>query len=123
MNPLPLKSYAEVQAFITKVLTDNGEQGGVSVAPHGGFWATLPYQQFVNGSVPGVKDPNTGQPIQILVKGNSAQSNIILALLGKGPLFDPNTGAFGQMPSNGPPMFTPDQVAQVAGWIDTGCPE
>jgi|SRR5437588_5009939 len=123
MSTPPLKSYAEVQAFMTKVLTDNGEQGGVAVAPHRGFWATLPYQQFVNGNVPGVKDPGTGQPIPILQKGNSAQSNLILALQGKGPLFDPNTGAFGQMPTNGPPMFTVDQISQVAGWIDAGCPE
>jgi hypothetical protein len=118
-----LTSYAQVQAFITKVLTDNGEQGGVPGSPHGGFWTTLSYQQFVNGNVPGVTDRNSGQPVLILIKGNSAQSNLILALQGKGPLFDPNNGAFGQMPANGPPMFTADQIAQIAGWIDSGCPE
>lgn len=118
-----LQSYAQAQAFITKVLTDNGEQGGVAGAPHGWFWSKLSYEQFVNGTVPGVKDPNTGQPLPVLIKGNSAQSNLILALQGKGPLFDSNTGAFGQMPANGPPMFTADQIAQIAGWIDNGCPE
>ncbi len=123
MNPSPLKSYAQVQAFIAKVLTDNGEQGGVPGSPHGAFWSKLTYEQFVNGSVPGVKDPSTGQPLSILVKGNSTKSNLILALQGKGSLFDPNTGAFGQMPANGPPMFTTDQIAQIAGWIDNGCPE
>src|SRR6266436_9151784 len=106
MGLLPLQSYAQVQAFITKVLIDNGEQGGVAGAPHGGFWSTLSYQQFVNGAVPGVTDPNTALPMPILIKGKSAQSNLILALRGKGLLFDPNTGAFGQMPANGPPMFS-----------------
>jgi len=118
-----LTSYAQVQAFITKVMADNGEQGGVPGSPHKGFWATLSYSQFVNGNVPGVTDPSSGKPIPILIKGNSAQSNLVLALQGKGPLFDPNNGAFGQMPANGPPMFTPDQIAQIAGWIDLGCPE
>ena len=30
----PLTSYAAVQAFITKVLTDNNEMGGVPASPH-----------------------------------------------------------------------------------------
>lgn len=123
MKSRPLESYSQVQAFITKVLTDNHEQGGVAAAPHGGFWSSLSYEQFVNGNVPGVRDPNTGQPMPILIKGNSAQSNLILALKGKGPLFDPTNGAFGQMPANGPPMFTADQIAQIADWIDAGCPQ
>ena len=98
-----LTSYAQVQAFIAKVLTDNGEQGGGPGSPHGGFWATLSFQQLVNGNVPAVTDPNSGQPVPILIKGNSGQSNLILALQGKGPLFDPNNAGFGQMPANGPP--------------------
>jgi hypothetical protein len=95
----------------------------VAGAPHKAFWATMPYDDFVNGAVPGVQDPNTGGPLPILVKGNSAKSNLILSLQGNGPLFDPNTGAFGQMPANGPPMFTGDQIQQIADWIDAGCPE
>jgi hypothetical protein len=120
---MALTSYADVQAFITAVLAQNGEQGGVAAAPHQDFWATLSYNDFVNGPVPGVQDPGTGGPLPILVKGNSAQSNLILSLRGQGPLFDPNTGTFGQMPANGPPMFTSDQVQQLADWIDAGCPE
>lgn len=118
-----LSSFAEVQAFITQVLTQNGELGGVGGSQHGSFWTSLSYNDFVTGNVPNVTDPNTGQPVPILVKGNSATSNIILALQGVGPLFDPNNGSFGQMPANGPPMFTADQIASIAGWIDAGCPQ
>jgi hypothetical protein len=120
---MPLTSFSAVQNFIAQVLTTNGEAAGAAVSPHKDFWSKLTYDQFVNGNVPGVNDPATGNPIPILVKGDSANSNLILSLLGKGPLFDPNNGAFGQMPANGPPMFTPDQVKQLADWIDAGCPK
>jgi hypothetical protein len=118
----PLKSYAEVQSFMTQVLTDNQEMAGIAGAPHKAFWNTLPYNDFVMGNVPNVTDPG-GQPVPILVKGESARSNLLLALRGEGPLFDPNTGAFGQMPANGPPMFTAEQVKAIADWIDAGCPQ
>jgi hypothetical protein len=119
----PLNSFSDVQQFITKILTDNGEIGGVPASPHKAFWSTLTYDQFVNGNVSGVADPSSGQAIPILVKGNSANSNLILSLQGKGPLFDPNTGSVGQMPANGPPMFTDDQINSIAKWIDAGCPQ
>lgn len=118
-----LTSFAAVQAFIAQVLTTNGQSGGASFAPHRAFWATLSYQEFVFGNVPNVTAPGTGLPIPILVKGNSAASALVMSLRGVGPLFDPKTGAFGQMPANGPPMFTAAQVDEIAGWIDAGCPE
>jgi hypothetical protein len=120
---MALKSYAEVKTFINKVLTANGEAGGVPASPHLAFWSTLSYDDFVNGNVPHVADPSTGNPIQILVKGKSSQSNLILSLQGKGPLFDPNNGSIGQMPGNGPPMFTAEQIKEIADWIDVGCPQ
>lgn len=117
-----LDHYADVQNFITSILKANGEDS--SNAPHKDFWATLSYDDFVGGNVPGVTDPATGQGMPILVKGNSAKSNIILALQGaKGTVFDPDTGAFGQMPANGPPMFTADQIQSIADWIDRNCPK
>jgi hypothetical protein len=118
-----LNTYRDVQDFIQRLLQRNGESGGVTSAPHGGFWTSLSYDEFVNGNVPGVTDPATGRPIPILVKGNSAQSNLILSLQGKGPLFDPATGLFGQMPANGPPMFTAEEIQAIAAWIDRGCPK
>ena len=62
-----------------------------------------------------MEDPDTGNPIPILVKGNSAQSNIILALSGTGPIFGPN-GSAEQMPPSGP-KFTADQITSIANWI------
>ena len=129
---MALNSYVEVQRFINGILTRNissqtnqPEINDVPASPHGAFW-NLPYDQFVNGNVPGVKDPVTKQPMKILIKGNSAKSNIVLALSGMpGTVFDPdpNNGDFGQMPPNGPPMFSPQEIKQIADWIDSGCPQ
>jgi outer membrane protein assembly factor BamB len=117
-----LTSFAEVQQLIVSTLKANNEP--FNQAPHKDFWSTLTYDQFVTGNVPNVLDPNTQKPMPILVKGNSAKSNIILALRGaSGTLFDQNTGAIGQMPANGPPFFTAAQINAIAGWIDAGCPK
>lgn len=114
---MPLKTFAEVQQFIDQVLTQNGEVGAVSNAPHRSFWTTLSYQEFTTGNVPGVS-PAT----RILVVSDSKNSNIIQALQGLGQLFGPD-GAIGQMPANGPPFFTDDQIKEIADWIDLGCPQ
>jgi hypothetical protein len=117
-----LNAYHEVQQFIGSVLNANGQTA--AHAPHKDFWATLSYDDFVNGNVPNVSDPNTGQPMPILVRGDSAKSNLILALRGaQGTVFDPDTGTFGQMPATGPPFFTDDQINTIAAWIDAGCPQ
>jgi len=115
---MALTSFADVKNSINTILTQNKEAAGVAGAPHGAFWSKLTYQQFTKGNVPGV-DP----PAPILVVGNSGQSNIILALKGVGPLFDPDAGTYGPMPGNGPPFFTDAQISEIAGWIDSGCPE
>jgi hypothetical protein len=113
---MALTSFAQVQAFITQVLTQNGEDGGVSSSPHGAFWSNLTYDQFKTGTVPGVNPP-----VPILVVGDSKNSNIIQALQGVGPLFGPD-GQYGQMPGNGPPFFTSEQIKEIADWIDNSCP-
>lgn len=124
---MPLNSYSDVQNFFNGILNQNvsTSSGNTELkdtknnAPHADFWNTLTYDQFVNGNVPGVNPP-----MKILIKGNSAQSNIILALSGAtGTAFDPNTGSFGPMPADGPPMFTPAQIQELADWIDKGCPK
>ena len=120
-----LKSWAEVQAFLT------ANASTAASAPHQLFWKALTYDQFVNGNVPDhsgqwggppsiTNPPSPGNPpVKILVKGKSAQSNIILALSGLAP-FDGSV--FNQMPDGGP-YLTQDQINQLAGWIDAGCPE
>jgi len=121
---MKLNSFAEVQTFIEEIMTENKREGAPPPkSPHKAFWATLTYEQFTTGDVPGVLDPVKNLPIPILVKGDSANSNLILSLRGQGPLYDPNHGAFGRMPANGPPWFTDEQIQLLADWIDLGCPE
>lgn len=117
----PLNSFADVQQFIAQVLVQSNQQGAVGFSPHKAFWSRLTYDQFVNGNVPNVTDSTTHQPVPILVAGNSAQSNLIMALKGTGPFG--SDGPFSQMPANGPPFFTDDQIASIAAWIDAGCPQ
>jgi hypothetical protein len=117
-----LDHYADVQQFIASILTANNQ--GWTHSPHKNFWETMTYDQFVNGNVPHVSDPDTGSPMPILVKGNSAQSNLIMSLRGTaGTAFDPTTSSIGRMPANGPPFFTDDQINSIADWIDRGCPQ
>lgn len=111
-------------AYIDSILTANGESGGVSSAPHQNFWDTLNYHDFTTGTVPGVNF-GPGPPYPILVVGNGASSNFVLALQGVGPLFDNTTGAFGRMPADASPpampFFTAAQIQPIIDWIDNGC--
>jgi hypothetical protein len=119
-NKTVLKSYADVQAFLDKFVADNNVR--INSAPHGPFWRSMNYVQFTTGNIPNVGDPNTGAPLPVMVNGNSKQSNIIQALLGAtGTIFDPNTGAIGQMPPGGP-FMPPQDVMKIAQWIDAGAP-
>jgi hypothetical protein len=117
---MALKTFKDVQAFFAPIPPGS--------APHGAFWATLSYDEFVNGNVPGgarTADPNTGLPLPILAKGHSDNSNIIAALSGKKGSYwdntDPNA-PFPQMPKGGP-YFSAAQIQEVSDWIDAGCPE
>jgi hypothetical protein len=103
--------------YIDGILTPSQNQdvagGG---CPHHAFWTTLNYKDFTTGNVPGVGS------YPILVIGNAANSNLVQALQGVGPLFNPNSGTFGQMPADGPPFFTAEQVQPIIDWINAGCP-
>jgi hypothetical protein len=118
---MPLHSFTDVQAFFNNFITQNNIQ--ISGAPHGAFWNTS-YNNFVNGNVPNVLDPNTNLPIPILTKGAGATSNIIYALSGTpNTLWDPNNpNGFGQMPAGGP-YFSTDQINDLSNWITAGCPQ
>ena len=118
---MALNSYADVGAFITKVLTDNHQIAGVRTSPHRDFWNTLSYNDFTSGNVPNVTDPTTNNPLRILIPGDSSNSILIQALRGVG-IFDPNTGTIDRMPANGPPYFTDPQIKEIADWIDNNCP-
>ena len=111
-------------AYVNGILQQNNEAAGVPNSPHKNFWATLNYQQFTTGNVPG--NFGSSPPYRILVAGNGASSNFVQALQGIGPLFDNNTGEFGQMPANAnppsKPFFTAAQIQPIIDWINNGCP-
>ena len=120
---MALNSYADVQNHLNSVIAQLNSQ--IGQAPHGPFWNTLTYQQFISGNVPGVSGyapgdpPNPNGTWQILVVGSSANSNIIKALKGLAP-FDGTI--FLQMPADGPPYFSDAQIKPLADWIDANCP-
>jgi hypothetical protein len=115
-----IKNYAEVQELLNAFVKAAGVTPGL--APHKVFWNHLTYEEFITGNVPGVTNPN----FKILEVGNSAKSNIIMALSGTaGSPFDPN-GTIGQMPQYNPPYNSgnPTQnevIAALKAWIDGGC--
>lgn len=116
-----IRSYADVQTQLAAFVASAGVTP--ALAPHGVFYDSLTYAQFTTGDVPGVAG------FKILEPGNSANSNIIMALAGTANSpFDPNSGSIGQMPQPSPPYdsATPSQcdiITALAAWIDAGCPE
>ena len=121
---MALNNFKDVQDFITTVMEENKIEGALPPkSPHKAFWLSLSYKDFTTGNVPGVKDPVTGNPLPILSIGDSGSSNLILALRGRGPLFDPKNGAFGRMPANNQTPFSDAQINEISDWIDKGCPE
>lgn len=129
MANAPIDSYngsgLTLAAYLDGILQRNNETSGVPGSPHKNFWKTLDYQQFTTGNVPGVSF-GPSPPYPILIVGNAAQSNFVLALQGVGPLFDNNTGAFGEMPANANPptmpFLTAAEVQPIVDWINKGCP-
>jgi hypothetical protein len=125
---MALNSFKDVQDMLNTFVTSQGVP--VSGAPHADFWNSMTYAQFTTGNVPGVTDPNDPtKALPILKKGDSKNSNLVLALSGAvGTLFDPShdggdaTG-IGPMPPFPPPALPPAQIKDLADWIDRGCPE
>lgn len=116
---MTISNYAQLQQYMIQILTENissqtgntQESDAENSAPHGAFWKTMSYEEFVTGSIFG--------QYPILEKGNSAKSNLILSLRGEAP-FDGSV--FQRMPGDGPPYFTDEQIQAIADWIDAGCP-
>ena len=108
-----LKNYADVQAALNTFVQQAGVTPGQ--APHGAFWNSMTYQQFITGNIPGVPEG----PWKVLVVGDSKNSNIIQILNGVGDAYND----FGQMPQPSPP-YQPEQatlITELAAWIDAGC--
>ena len=119
---ITMTSYADVQSELAAFVAGAGVTP--ALAPHGVFYADLTYQEFTTGDVPGVSGG-----YKILEVGDSAKSNIIMALSGTANSpFDPVNGVIGQMPQPSPPYDADsptqsDIITALAAWIDKGCPE
>ncbi len=113
---MAIKNYSDLQTALNTFVTN--AKVASDLAPHQAFWNNLSYQQFITGDIPGMSG------FKILVVGNAAESNIIMALSGtQNSPFDPSTGTIGQMPQPSPPY--PDQqslIDDITAWINAGCP-
>jgi hypothetical protein len=121
-----LNSYADVQKYLNNLVAVLGSS--IGRAPHGAFWNSLSYEQFTSGNVPGGAGvnrrpgdpPNPVGTWKILVVGKPQDSNIIKALQGVAPFDGP---IFPQMPADGPPFASKDQIQPLADWINRSCPK
>jgi hypothetical protein len=113
---MALTSFAAVQQFLNDFVQNN--QITIGSADHAAFWNTT-YDDFINGNVPTVQDPNTGNPVPILNKINGKYdgptSNIVTVLAG-------TNASFPQMPKGGPYMSS-DQIQEISDWISAQCPK
>ena len=104
-------NFSTVQTILDDFVKENNIP--IAGAPHGTFWRRgssedEQYQAFITGdAIPGFK---------IMVKGDSKNSNVILALSGRAP-FDGSK--LPQMPPGGPYLEETD-IQTIADWIDAG---
>jgi len=105
-----MTAFHDVQSLLDRSI------GPGQIGAHRAFWRGLSRDQFVARSV-------YGYPL--VTPGDSANSNLVKALRGEVPFGDDFTVPgviMPRMPARLPPM--PDEdIATIAGWIDSGCPE
>lgn len=88
------------------------------VSSHGPFWRGVTRDRFVEMKVGGRK---------LVTLGDGANSNLIKSLRGMAPFGSdldpaPEGATVMRMPAYLDPV-SDEEIAQVAGWIDEGCPE
>jgi len=113
---VPINSYQDLQNALNSALQQKSTQTGNpeiqdvnNNSPHGAFWSTMTYDQFMTQPV-----PNVGVPA--VKKGDPDNSNLIQVLNG-------TSQNFAQMPADGPPYLSDDLISDIAQWIKNGCPE
>ena len=106
--------YADIQAYLNAIA--DKATNDIANSPHKRFWE-VPYTNFVNGTVPGVKssgDPiPAGQPIPIIDKANPINSAFFAILKGR-------FAGKRQMPGGGPLITDPGYQVTVGGKTVTG---
>jgi hypothetical protein len=109
-----LNSYADVQNLLNNYVQSAGVTP--ASAPHGTFWETLSYQDFITQQVPNLPD------VRICTPGTVGTSGIINALSGTGQ-FMPQGNEYPQMPFGNPPYpGQQDVIDSLSDWISRNCP-
>ncbi|MFM8386499.1 MAG: c-type cytochrome [Planctomycetia bacterium] len=111
--------YAGIQAILGSWMSTAGS------SPHQKFWE-LSHAEFLAFRFPRAEGED-GE-IQLVVPGDSKASNLLKALRGEPVTVRYADGrredvSIKRMPPRGKTKPTPEQLEQVARWIDAGCPE
>lgn len=104
-----ITSYSAFTTYIDNIL--NANNNNIGGAPHGAFWDNMTEDAFLTGNVPGIPDA-----VRVCIPGNGRGSNIVQALQGVGMF---SGTPYQQMPADGPPYFTDDQIQPIIDWIDS----
>jgi hypothetical protein len=103
---------------VVAILDDSIGGPGSDIGVHGAFWRDVTRDEFVDLKVRGR---------QLLVVGDGAHSNLVLALKGEAPfgadLPDaPEDAILPRMPAGFDPV-PPEAISDIESWIDDGCPD
>ncbi|WP_194825044.1 YCF48-related protein [Nocardia sp. XZ_19_231] len=103
---------------VIQILDDSVGGPDAGVLRHGPFWRNISRDQFIVKKV-------FGRPLVVL--GDGAASNLVLALKGESPFGSdlddaPEDADTRRMPA-GRPAVPADQIAFIEKWIDDECPE
>ena len=117
-----LNNYADVQKLLNDFVDNNSFNIGGS--PHGKFWNTLTYDQFISTTPHDIFSP---YPASVLVVVGDASSSPLIQVL-TGGNGGTNTSIYPDMPQPSPPGYdanTPSQtdvISSLTDWINADCP-
>jgi hypothetical protein len=105
-----INTFREVVDILDAAVSGPGTEVG---PPHRAFWRDITRDQFVAKKV-------LGRPL--LVLGDGAHSNLVLALKGEPPFGSDPDAEFPRMPVGFDPM-PDDSIESIERWINDGCPD
>jgi hypothetical protein len=127
-------TFAKVRAYLNAILRAPNLQGDITNSPHGGFWDTMSYSEFVNGVVPGGRQTEcNGQATPIIDKVSPEKSPLYLILTqADGFCAMPQMPEFGPFITDSGYQTTLPDGTPIAGeeirkglleWLTNGFPE
>jgi hypothetical protein len=127
-------TFAKVQSYLNAILRAPDPQGDIGNSPHGTFWNSMSYSEFITGNVPGGQRTEcNGRPTPIIDQKNPEQSPLYVILTDRngfcampkmpefGPFID-DPGYATTLPDGTP--ITGDEIRQgILEWLTNGFPE